>query len=1030
MNVDRVREVMEGALARDTDEIPGFLDETCGPDADLRREVESLLDARKRMGRYLEVPAAAALVHDTELSPGDRIGGYEILGVIGRGGSGVVYEARQKNPDRVVALKTVRLRRPGAETPFLAEAQTLARLRHPGIATVHEAGVHAGMPWFAMERVEGARDLVRHARDLEMTERVRLVADVADAVHHGHQRGVVHRDLKPANILVDASGLPKIIDFGIARAHGERGEITGTPPYMSPEQCGGGAAVDVRSDVYALGVILFEVLSGRLPHAVEGLPLTEAMRVVRERPPDPLVIPSRRDLASIAAKAMRKDPDERYASAAELAADLRRHLAHEPVLAHPSSILYRTRKFVRRHRALTLSFALVVVTSVTAAIVSLREAAATERALARAEQRGYVAAIAAADGALRGGDVGTAKGALLGAPARLRGWEWNLLASMADMSRGGGRGPGGGGIGVLFLPGEDRVLGASGYPYLAGGFVCIWDAASGRELFRTEPLKGFPPMPAVSSDGRRVAWHNWREITLADEKLAVVARFGTDPFDLVFHPTEPLLLATAGKAVLGFAVPEGTPRFRLGTGDSRATRLALDGPVLAAGAEDGTVRVWDFPTRELRWALPCGAPVEALALGYGRVAASGQDGTVRCWSLADGGELFSVRHGDERSKALAFGPGGTTLFCGHDDAAIDIRDARTGKRTSSLFGHCGPIYRLVFSADGRTLLSSGDTTWKLWDLPPTPHEVALGTHRELVRDLVFRPDGAAIACASFDGSVKVYDVGTREPLADVHLIDTTTGCVRYSPDGSRIYAGVADGSIRVLDGRSYEPVGSWKAHGGSVFSLAPHPGGRWLASTSQDTTMAVWDLSTGREVFREAGSVWIWSAVFSPDGSLLASSGTDGTPRVERVRLRETGSWRIVRDLVHPADVITIAFSPDGSLLATGARDGGVRLWDVRTGQCRCTMSCVPAYVERVAFSPDGTRVAVATGRTVQIWDPATGARLLTLRAGIVDLLGVSFSPDGTVLAAGGGRADGTGCGISLWGRTGGAPWPPVLRED
>jgi WD40 repeat protein/tRNA A-37 threonylcarbamoyl transferase component Bud32 len=1030
VNADRVRQVMEGALARDTDEIPRFLDESCGPDKELRCEVESLLAARRRMGRYLEMPAAAALARDAELAPGERVGGYEILGIVGRGGSGVVYKARQKSPDRVVALKTVRLRLGGDETRFLEEAQTLARFKHPGIAHIYEAGVQGGVPWFAMEHIEGARDFVQHARGLDIPTRLRLLAEIADAVHHGHQRGVVHRDLKPANILVDASGLPKIIDFGIARAHGERGEITGTPPYMSPEQCGGGAAVDVRSDVYALGVILFEALSGRLPHAVEGLPLADAMRVVRDRPPDPLDIPSRGDLASIAGKAMRKDPEERYASAAEFAADLRRHLAHEPVLAHPPSILYRARKFVRRHRALTASVAAVLVASVAAAVVSRREALATGRALERAEQRGYVAAIAAADGALRAGDVGTAKRALLDAPARLRGWEWDLLASMTDMSRGGGRGPGGGGIGARFLPGEGRVFGVSDYPYLAGGYVCIWDAESGRELVRTEPIKGFPGSCVASGDGRWIAWLAHRNIAISDERLRFVTLPQAEPVnDLAFHPSELVLLAVIGHVIVTLSVPEGKEIARLEAFDSDVIRLAVDGTTLASALEDGTLGIWDLPSRDLRRTLSCGAGADALAIEEGRVAASARDGSIRCFRLADGEEIFSVRRGDERARSLAFSPDGTTLASGHDDGMIDLRDAWTGERESTLIGHRGPVADLAFSRDGRTLLSSSyDNTWKLWDLPPDRHEVTLGTHRELVRDLAFRPDGRTLACASFDGSVKVYDVETRETLVDIPLLEGTAACVRFSLDGRRLYTGVNDGRICVLEGG--ETVAEWTAHPGGVFSVAPHPAGRWLASGGQDKAMVVWDLASKSPVLRETGMVWVWSVAFSPDGKLLASTGTDGPPAVERVRLRETGSWRVVRDLPHPADVVSVAFSPDGSLLATGARDGGVRVWDVRTGACRSTMSCVPAYVERVVFSPDGARLAVATGRTVQIWDPATGERLLTLRTAIPGIYGLSFSPDGTRLAAGGGGDEGTNCAIRLWGRTGGGPWPPVLGED
>ncbi len=280
---------------------------------------------------------------------------------------GAVYEAEQDSPRRTVALKVVR---PGLASAALLkrfghESQILGRLHHPGIAQVYEAGVAEGQPFFAMEFIRGQR-LDEYARARTLPERLELMARVCDAVQHAHDQGVIHRDLKPANILVDPTGQPKVLDFGVARATDadllteagltQTGQLLGTLSYMSPEQVSANpAAIDHRADVYALGVLLFELVAGRLPHRLENRPLAETARlIVEEDPPrvGTLNPELRGDVETIVAKALEKDRARRYASSAELAADLRRCLSHEPIRARPPSALYQLRKFARRNRGL------------------------------------------------------------------------------------------------------------------------------------------------------------------------------------------------------------------------------------------------------------------------------------------------------------------------------------------------------------------------------------------------------------------------------------------------------------------------------------------------------------------------------------------------------------------------------------------------------------------------------------------------------------------------------------------------------
>lgn len=347
-----------------------LLERECGGDRALREEVEALLAEEGTLGEFMSRPATldAAAPPPVPLSHPERIGAYRILKPLGFGGMGVVYLAEQDSPRRAVALKLLRLDTASAAQVerFEQEAELLGRLVHPGIARVYEAGwteTETGRrPFFAMEFVEG-RPLTEYAaeRALDLAARLRLLSQVAEAVHYAHGRGIVHRDLKPTNVLVDARGEPRVLDFGVARPLGEgsratkTGQLVGTLAYMSPEQASGRFEITPRGDVYSLGVILYELLTGRLPIATDHVPLHEAVRRIREEEPIPAGAVRRElrgDLETILGKALAKEPERRYASAAELAEDLRLFLEHRPIRARRPTSLYVAWKLVRRHRLL------------------------------------------------------------------------------------------------------------------------------------------------------------------------------------------------------------------------------------------------------------------------------------------------------------------------------------------------------------------------------------------------------------------------------------------------------------------------------------------------------------------------------------------------------------------------------------------------------------------------------------------------------------------------------------------------------
>ena len=388
---ERIAQLYHEACERPGVQRSAFLADACQGDEELRCEVESLLRQDVSQDGPLErvtEDAGRAWPCPTV------IGRYRILSLIGEGGMGAVYEAEQEHPRRTVALKVVKTALAGSELlrRFAQESEALGRLQHPGIARIYEAGTaDTGLgpqPYFAMEFIRGLSLLeYAQARELNMRQRLELIVKVCEAADHAHQHGIIHRDLKPGNILVDEGGQPKILDFGVARItdqdanatrHTSYGDLVGTLAYMSPEQVlADPIQLDARSDVYSLGVVLYELLAGRLPYEVKRQ-LPEAARAVREQDPAPLSVP--RDLEIIVRKALEKDKARRYASAADLAGDLNRFLANEPILARPPSAMYQARKFAIRHKALVSAAAAVFLILLAGISVSTLQAIRARRA--------------------------------------------------------------------------------------------------------------------------------------------------------------------------------------------------------------------------------------------------------------------------------------------------------------------------------------------------------------------------------------------------------------------------------------------------------------------------------------------------------------------------------------------------------------------------------------------------------------------------------------------------------------------------
>lgn len=944
----------------------------------------------------------------TGWQPGsDKLGKFDLIEVVGQGAFGTVYKAHDSELDRTVAVKVPRagnLAGPQELDRFLREARSVAQLRHPAIVSIHEVGQKDGVPYLVSDFVQGVTlaDLLS-ARRPGFRETAELVAAVADALQYAHERGVIHRDVKPSNIMIGEDTRPCVMDFGLAkRDAGEitmtvEGQVLGTPAYMSPEQASGDAhRVDGRSDVYSLGVILYQMLTGELPF--RGTKRMLLHQVLHDEPKPPRRLNDRipRDLETICLKAMAKEPTRRYGTAGDLADDLRRWLKGEPIQARPVGRWERAVRWAKRHPAAAALVAVsgVAVLAVVGLVVGLvyqsrlqsayesesnarqaeeqqRKAAEEARkgeadqrkkavdALALADRISYLHSILLADVALRENNVTVAQQRLKEAKAEQRGWEWYYLNSQLHTDLYSI--PGGS---TAFSP-DGRRIAVTAPPEDAEGMLRVYDAQTGHESLAFKGFTGHISRLTFSPDGNRIAVAPYTAESRNSMGRVYDVRTGQE--SATFN---------AGIRVsrLEFS-PDGKQLFTCG--DVIKVFDARNGKEIHVfkGPEKHVVNGFFSPDGQ-------------------RIAIWGSDNVLRIHDARTGQESITIR-GQKWLNGQPFSPDGTRIVSNGIDDQVRVYDAKTGKESVVFGGPKGRHAHLSFSPDGTQIAVEGEAngTVHLYDARTGQETLTLKAATKLSNPQ-FNPDGTQVAVWS-DGVIRVFDAKSGQESLALKAPGKFIGSGLYSPDGARIATFGLDWTVRVYDARRAQNPFLFKKPA-KTSKTALSPDGTRIAI--EDLGVRIYDIRTGREILTIKGPTVSSHLVFSREGSQFAISnkGDDGTVRVYDAR---TGQEALT---IKGAELLFgQPFSPDGAQIAVWNKaKKTVGVYDVQTGNIIATFD---GTVEQcgLEFSPKNTRIAIEdfNNRLVRVYDARTGQQTLILKGPKMGLRTPQFSPDGTQIA-------------------------------
>jgi WD40 repeat protein/serine/threonine protein kinase len=1089
------------------------LDRECGIDAELRRRVEALLKAHDEADSYLDGagnpmdgmeatdppaveptgaeqyvlvsegahPPQAALAptieHRRDGTAGQMIGNrYRLQERIGEGGMGEVWVATQIAPvKRRVALKLIKagMDSRAVVQRFEQERQALALMDHPHIAKVLDGGItEEGRPYFVMELVNGLA-LTKFCDEMKLgiRERLELFVPICQAVQHAHQKGIVHRDLKPSNILVtliDGRPIPKVIDFGVAKATGGKltdvtmstqfGAVVGTLEYMSPEQSGfSGADVDTRADIYSLGVILYELLTGLKPFdalRMKRAALDELIRIIREEEPSK---PSKRlstdnALPSLAAarqieparltkllrgeldwvvmKCLEKQRDRRYETASALARDVQRYLADEPVEARPPSTGYRLRKLIRRNQNRMLAgsvvlLALVIVTllpMVLGIILWIKG----ERDRADEERNKAVAARKVADDARKDEEIARTDAETQRDVAR----EQEKIATAARINAEKEEKNAG--------TARDEAINAQ---QVAKKAEQVAELAKQQEEYEAYIARIGLAAAKIDENafgsarlllsGCKPELRNWEWGRLMYVcGLSVRSVAAEAPLEAVAFSADGSRFVTAGwshtvqvfdtdSRKLLLAIPcEGPNLF--------AVAMSPDGRYIAAGGDNPQtfIHVWD-----LRGAKPAVVPgfaghrdaVHSVVFSRDgtKLLTASHDRTVQLWDVGTGKEIRSFIGHTWWVWSAAFSPDESQVVTASQDGTAIIWHAESGERRGQFFGHKGPVFSTAFSPDGQRVATGGqDKRVLLWrpadvhkfdlaraargaELDPVRFQAFEG-HGGAVRSVGFSADGKMIVSGSHDNTVKVWDADSGRAVNTLRGHDSWVRSCAFSPDARTVVSASHDRRANLWNVTDYEEVRVLHGkvldgHNDAVLSAAFDRQGQSIITASRDRSAKTWNVGSGAELktFEEGHSFLASNAIFFPNGKRLLTAAVDNT-----VRFWDVTSGTEVHRLDRTGRAAAMALSHDGRWLVTGSDDHRVKIWDAGTGALRRSLEGHQFKVTTIAVSGDDRTILTgdARGRAI-LWEAETGKIIFStgIQAGYHtrQIVAAAFLPDG-----------------------------------